>query len=333
MGVTMRGRTAEIRETVARQLCEELAGPLLEEMTSSVECGLGYLRRREPNLRLAALYAVGLLSKPTAEFARECETMTMEDPDSRVRAAAVQSLAGCYAATRDLRIAKLLAEIVTDEDLATEIRRAAYHGLFLVHGLTSIEDLAPDFRFPEDIDSKLVQSCLSQEDPGGDELENLMANLDLPEALGDFRGAFLSWRKASLAFGRGEYSKAISDFTNVVNAQPLAHNGFLMRGSCYLRLGLLDEAISDLTRCIELAPNLAKGYLERADAYERKGLKNEADLDRLKATERQEQDRRNYKERGNKGINARGSFQFCFSVSLGGQLRSTTNGRSCLPQS
>lgn len=60
---------------------------------------------------------------------------------------------------------------------------------------------------------------------------------------------------------------AISDFTDVIEADPFNSNAYLNRGIAYTRLNKLKEAISDFDRIIELDPKNVDAYYNRGTAH------------------------------------------------------------------
>jgi hypothetical protein len=145
----------------------ELAGPHLERMLSNQEETLKYLTDPNPNLRQVALRLADWHWNITDMLAPVYEEMALTDPDDEVRESAMRALATCYRATKDVRIGRLLAILVRNEDLAASVRVIAFASLVRVHGSLDYSGKAPSI--PQclgDIDWDFVEQYLSG---GGDD--------------------------------------------------------------------------------------------------------------------------------------------------------------------
>ncbi len=72
-------------------------------------------------------------------------------------------------------------------------------------------------------------------------------------------------------FERGDYDKAISDFSKAIEIDPRLAEAYLNRGIGYGSKDLHDQAISDFNKAIELNTEYAKAYNNRAIACYYKG--------------------------------------------------------------
>lgn len=152
--------TSAFRARIARETCAELAGPLFEAMTTSLETAERYLRSSDPRNRLAALFIIRYCWTLTPAFAEQCERMALEDCDEKVRSAALLFLATYYRDTTDRRVGKFVAELLCDAKQPLELRRVAYSSLFLIRGILTVSDLSSDFRFPDNVDWSFVSTFL-----------------------------------------------------------------------------------------------------------------------------------------------------------------------------
>lgn len=96
----------------------------------------------------------------------------------------------------------------------------------------------------------------------------------------------------------GEYSKAITEFTQAIRINPNEYT-YSQRGAAYLKLGNYQAAIIDYTQAIELNPNSDFYYNERGSAYYKEGNFWEAIKDYTQAIEKAPEDGLQYFNRGN----------------------------------
>ncbi|VAX37606.1 TPR domain protein, putative component of TonB system [hydrothermal vent metagenome] len=66
---------------------------------------------------------------------------------------------------------------------------------------------------------------------------------------------------------RGEYHKAIADYTKTIELEPKWITVYNNRGILYYKLGAIDLAIADYTKALELDPKFAKAYNNRGTIY------------------------------------------------------------------
>lgn len=112
--------------------------------------------------------AISLLTDHWAidhNVAERCEHLLHTDPSAEVRAQAVVALSTWYDRTDNVRIGKLLAELIYDCAQPNNVRDAAYKGLFLVRGMPvtswpSFRQPKGEYHFPEDVDWSFVDSFL-----------------------------------------------------------------------------------------------------------------------------------------------------------------------------
>ncbi|MBN3963339.1 tetratricopeptide repeat protein [Nostoc sp. NMS8] len=97
---------------------------------------------------------------------------------------------------------------------------------------------------------------------------------------------------------RGEYEKAISEFTQSIKISPNQYT-YSQRGAAYLKLGNYQAAIDDYTHAIEFNPNSDYYYNERASAYYNEGNFREAINDFTQAIKNAPDDGLQYFNRGN----------------------------------
>ncbi|MDR2304228.1 MAG: tetratricopeptide repeat protein [Treponema sp.] len=97
---------------------------------------------------------------------------------------------------------------------------------------------------------------------------------------------FAYYGRANVYADRGEYEKAVADYTAAIRLWPEHSSPWLFRAVSYIALGEDDKAIADYTRVIALGDddarrmnplNLTGAYIERAELY-RKGRRYEEAL-------------------------------------------------------
>lgn len=84
---------------------------------------------------------------------------------------------------------------------------------------------------------------------------------------------------------KGDYDRAISDYTKAIELDPKNSDAYYNRGNTYVMKGNFDLAISDFTRAIELDPKNSDAYNNRGNAYRSKGDNNLARSDFTRANE------------------------------------------------
>jgi hypothetical protein len=142
---------------------QEVIGPQFNEMLRDRMLAERYMQAADTNLRYVAVAMMSCDWKPTQQAAAIAKTLAVQDSDPRVRKAAVAVVMIYYAGTKNNKVTKLLADIVSDDRQPAEIRQVAYQGLFQVRGLPMgmwpIVTTAPnEFQIPHDIDWTFVNS-------------------------------------------------------------------------------------------------------------------------------------------------------------------------------
>ena len=94
-----------------------------------------------------------------------------------------------------------------------------------------------------------------------------------------------SARKANIIYEMGNVELAISEWNNVLTAQPEYGFGYYRRGWFKELAGDLDGAIEDLSMSIVLDPNYSYAYVSRGDIYMKQGKKDLAEADFIKVIE------------------------------------------------
>ena len=89
------------------------------------------------------------------------------------------------------------------------------------------------------------------------------------------------------AYGeKGDYDRAIEEYTEAIELNPDLAIAYINRGAAYQCKGLFDRAIAEFTKAIELKPDFAIAYINRGAAHQYKGLFDHAIADFTKAIER-----------------------------------------------
>ena len=84
---------------------------------------------------------------------------------------------------------------------------------------------------------------------------------------------------------KGEYDRAIVDYTKAIELDPTYAPAYNNRGLLYRDKGEYDRAIADLTNAIEINPQRANAYSNRGIAYHGKGEYDRAIADFTRAIE------------------------------------------------
>ena len=82
---------------------------------------------------------------------------------------------------------------------------------------------------------------------------------------------------------KGEFDKAIADFTEAIRLDPRRAEAYWGRAHAYAKKGEFDKAIADFTEAIRLDPRHAEAYCGRAYAYAKKGEFDKAIADYTEA--------------------------------------------------
>jgi len=98
--------------------------------------------------------------------------------------------------------------------------------------------------------------------------------------------SFDDWIKSGgKNYEKGNYEKAISDYSKAIDLEPYESLSYFNRGLCYEMLGKYSEAIRDFNKAIEINPNRVSAYAARGSVYAKLGKNNEAIRDFNKAIE------------------------------------------------
>jgi tetratricopeptide (TPR) repeat protein len=79
--------------------------------------------------------------------------------------------------------------------------------------------------------------------------------------------------------GKGEYDKAIADFTQAIRLNPADSHALNNRGYVYDARGEYDRAIADYNEALKINPKDSDAYYNRGNAYRTKGNYEQAVLD------------------------------------------------------
>src|SRR6266542_2598594 len=134
-----------------------LVGPLVDDMLRNRSLAESHLGNPDHNIRYVALALLAIEWKPTKRTADFSEQLAIQDPDERMRKAALQALIEFYAGTDSDRIGSVLVKILRTDSESAELRFLAYQGLYQVRGMPietwPVLTTAPSrFRVPEDVD-------------------------------------------------------------------------------------------------------------------------------------------------------------------------------------
>ena len=88
---------------------------------------------------------------------------------------------------------------------------------------------------------------------------------------------------------RGDYDRAIADYTEVLRLQPKAATAYNNRGLAYYQKREYDRAVADYTEAIRIDAKFARAYFNRSLAYRRQG---ETALGRLTTSRQSDSTRR-----------------------------------------
>jgi tetratricopeptide (TPR) repeat protein len=70
---------------------------------------------------------------------------------------------------------------------------------------------------------------------------------------------------------KGDYDRAIADYTQAITLDPKYENAYVNRGNMYREKGDFDRAIADYTQVITLDPKYENAYFKRGNMYREKG--------------------------------------------------------------
>ena len=97
------------------------------------------------------------------------------------------------------------------------------------------------------------------------------------------RKAIEANNRAKAYADKGDYDKAIIDYTRAIRLNPDDTFAYVDRGKVYTLIGDYDKATIDYTHAIRLHPDNAEAYFGRGKVYELKGSKDKATADFAKA--------------------------------------------------
>jgi tetratricopeptide (TPR) repeat protein len=86
-------------------------------------------------------------------------------------------------------------------------------------------------------------------------------------------------------FDKGEYDKALTDFTRAIGLNQDYADGYYNRGLVYQNKGAYDKAILDYTEAIRINPTYLKAYINRGQVYNLKEEHEKASIDFKSAME------------------------------------------------
>ena len=90
----------------------------------------------------------------------------------------------------------------------------------------------------------------------------------------DFVTAFNN--RGNIYYGKRQYDRAIMDYDAAIRLKPDLAEAFSNRGNVYRKKGQFDRAIEDYDKAIHLKPEDGRMFANRGLAYEKKGAPNQA---------------------------------------------------------
>jgi len=93
------------------------------------------------------------------------------------------------------------------------------------------------------------------------------------------KDANLYYDQGNNYYKKGDYDKAIADYSQVIKLDPNHANAYYNRGVAYDKKGNYDKAITDYSQVIKLVPNHANAYYNRGNVYYNKGNYDQAIAD------------------------------------------------------
>lgn len=97
--------------------------------------------------------------------------------------------------------------------------------------------------------------------------------------------AFAYYNRGLAYADKGDYDKAISDYTKAVELDPKLAGAYNGRGNAFYDKGAFDNTIADYNSAIQLTPKWAVLYYNRGNAYLKLGDFTNAESDLNKAKE------------------------------------------------
>ena len=108
-----------------------------------------------------------------------------------------------------------------------------------------------------------------------------------------------AYNNRGYAYGhKGDYDRAIADFSKAIELDPKDAETYFNRGYAYGHKGDYDRAIADFSKALELDPKAVVAYNSRGAAYEHKGDHDRAIADFSKVLELDPKDAHVYHNRG-----------------------------------
>jgi hypothetical protein len=200
-----------------------------DRMVSNYEYAKACLSDPLRDRRLASLLISWQFYKRNdREFQDVCRQISLNDPDVRVRGAALFALGSCLAGTDDPRVGGFLAHTMRDSSLPDSVRHFAYAGLWRLRGLPeSDRPRLERYRIPEDVDWDLVDSFIRVPLP----------EPQMPEG-SDKRAAILRRRLPNPA-EMAAWAKIAGEHRDVMLKSPAAAADYFFNNSWKLRLAAL----------------------------------------------------------------------------------------------
>jgi tetratricopeptide (TPR) repeat protein len=119
----------------------------------------------------------------------------------------------------------------------------------------------------------------------------------LGKVRGSDRANLYGWRGSHYS-AKGDYDRAIADFSESIRLNPKSAAPYHNRAGAYAAKGELDRALADYSEGIRLLPNNAASYTQRGFLYGRKGDRDRAIADYNEAIRLAPDKPENYNERG-----------------------------------
>jgi tetratricopeptide (TPR) repeat protein len=93
----------------------------------------------------------------------------------------------------------------------------------------------------------------------------------------DFDAAFNN--RGNAYYGKGQFDRAIKDYDEAIRLKPDLAEAFSNRGNVFRKKGKFDRAIKDYNKAIHLNPDNGQTFADRGLTYEKKGVPTQALLD------------------------------------------------------
>jgi len=161
---SLKGRGEHFRATIITLWRKRLPPSVIDKMLQSRKEAESLLYDPDWNVRCAAFSFLQHYWKAACrvDFARKCEEIGLQDVHPQVRSIALTTLGICHENTDDVRVGKLLAQVVLDDSQPPEARRGAYFGLHYLREpilrWPTMKRLPAVDLVPEDFDWSFVKS-------------------------------------------------------------------------------------------------------------------------------------------------------------------------------